>query len=81
MGSSITSIRLDQSLAKRLEQAASRLARGKNWIMTQALQEYLSKIGQDDLAAEARRQSLIIARAERRGADKGFPEEDIEEWR
>jgi predicted DNA-binding protein len=81
MGSMTTSIRLRTDLAKRLKKAAERLARGKNWIIATALEEYLAKMNREDLAREARRQSLVIARTERRGADKGFPEEDIEEWR
>lgn len=81
MPSVTTSVRLDEQLAKRLERAAVRLSRGKNWIVTRALEEYLAKINRDDLAAEARRQSRLVARAERRGKGAGFPEEDIEEWR
>lgn len=81
MASVTTSIRIDQSLAKRLARAAARLARGKNWIVNQALEEYLAKVNRDDLAAEARRQSRLCARAERGKKGVGFPEEDIEEWR
>jgi len=81
MTSVTTSIRIDQQLSKRLERAAARLSRGKSWVIAQALKEYLAKVNRDGLAAEARRQSLLVARAERRGTDAGFPEEDIEEWR
>lgn len=81
MASVSTSVRIDQQLAQRLTRAAVRLARGKNWIVTKALEEYLAKVNQDDLAAEARRQSALCARAERRGKGVGFPEEDIKEWR
>jgi len=81
MASVSTSVRIEQQLAQRLERAAARLSRGKNWIVTRALEEYLAKVNKDDLAAEARRQSKLCARAERRGKGVGFPEEDIEEWR
>lgn len=81
MASVTTSVRLEQKLAQRLERTAARLSRGKNWIVTRALEEYLSKVNQDDLAAEARRQSRLCTRAERRAKGVGFPEEDIEEWR
>ena len=81
MSSVTTSIRIDQSLAKRLARAAARLSRGKNWIVTRALEEYLVKVNRDDLIAEARRQSRLCARAEGGKKSLGFPEEDIEEWR
>lgn len=81
MASVSTSVRIEQQLAQRLARAAARLSRGKNWIVTRALEEYLAKVNQDDLAAEAKRQSRLCARAERRGKGVGFPEEDIEEWR
>ena len=81
MSSVTTSVRLEQKLAQRLEQAAGRMSRGKNWIISKALEEYLAKFSQDDLAAEARRQSKLCACAERRGKNVGFPEEDIEQWR
>ena len=57
-----TSIRIQARLAARLERAATRLSRGKSWIITRALEEYLAKVGQDTLAAEARRQSLLASR-------------------
>jgi predicted DNA-binding protein len=81
MASVTTSVRIEQKLAQRLERAATRLARGKNWIISKALEEYLARANQSDLAAEARRQSKLCARAERRGQGVGFPEENIEEWK
>jgi predicted DNA-binding protein len=81
MASVTTSVRIEQKLAQRLERTAARLARGKNWIISKALEEYLAKVNQHDLVAEARRQSMLCARAERRGKGVGFPEEDIEEWK
>jgi predicted transcriptional regulator len=80
MPSATTSVRLDKRLVHRLEQAAAKLSRGKNWIVVKALDEYLAKVNREDLVAEARRQSRLCARAERRGKGPGFPEEDIEGW-
>jgi predicted DNA-binding protein len=81
MASVTTSVRLEQKLAQRLERAAARLARGKNWIVTKALEEYLAKVNQDDLAAEARRQSILVARAERRKKPDKFWDEDVQGWK
>jgi len=76
-----TSIRINAGLALRLARAASRMARGKNWIITQALEEYLARVNQEGLAAEARRQSLIVARRERRHRDDRFWQGDTAGWR
>lgn len=83
MSSVITSIRIEQQLARRLARAAARLSRGKSWIVSKALEEYLAKLNQADLADEARRQSLAAARDERRKTKgtTGFPVEDIGGWR
>jgi predicted transcriptional regulator len=83
MASVTTSVRIEQQLAKRLERAAARLARGNNWIISKALEEYLAKANRDSLAAEARRQSMAAARDEKRklkGAT-GFPVTDFSEWK
>jgi predicted DNA-binding protein len=80
MASVTTSIRLDAQLARRLEKTASRLSRGKNWVIARAIEEYLARVNRDDLAAEARRQSLLLARAERRKGDD-FWEENFPEWK
>jgi predicted transcriptional regulator len=81
MSSVTTSIRLEQQLARRLARAAARLSRGKSWIVSKALEDYLAKTNQEELKAEARRQSELVSRAERRGKGIGFPEEDVEDWR
>jgi predicted DNA-binding protein len=81
MASVTTSVRLEQKLAQRLERAAARLSRGKNWIVTKALEEYLAKVNQDDLAAEARRQSILVARTERRKKPDKFWDEDVPGWK
>jgi hypothetical protein len=59
-----TSIRLTQDLRNQLEHAAQLLHHGKNWVITQALQEYFSRTQIVELAKEARRQSLLVAKQE-----------------
>jgi len=81
MASITTSVRIEEKLAQRLERAAVRLSRGKNWIVTKALEEYLAKVNQDDLAAEAHRQSALVARAERRKKPDAFWDEDAPGWK
>ena len=56
-----TSIRIPVELRHLLEQTARRLNRGKNWIIVQALREYLAKVGHENLREEARRQSLLAS--------------------
>lgn len=79
MRSITTSIRLTPALASRLQRAALRLARGKNWIIAQALETYLAKAGGDDLATEARRQSQLASRRAKRRSDTW--ESDIAGWK
>lgn len=38
------------------------MSKGKNWIIKQALKEYLDRHSQDQLRAEARRQSLLASK-------------------
>ena len=59
MATSISSIRLPNELRDRLERTARHLKKGKNWIINQAIDEYLRKVDREALAAEARRQSLL----------------------
>ena len=81
MSSVTTSVRLDSRLARRLERTSARLSRGKNWIISTALDEYLAKVNRDDLATEARRQSLLLSRGTRRGKGDDFWEETFPEWK
>jgi predicted DNA-binding protein len=59
MSSTTSSFRISEELRIRFEVAASESGKGKNWILNQALREYLDRMRQDSLAAEARRQSLL----------------------
>lgn len=56
-----TSIRLSPRLRKALEIRARREGRGKNWVISRALESYLEDVEQEELAAEARRQSLLAS--------------------
>jgi hypothetical protein len=55
-----------------LQASAGRTARhlnkGKNWIINQALDEYLRKLDREALIAEARRQSLLASPDAENGA-------------
>ena len=70
MPSSISSVRMPDELRYRLERTARHLKKGKNWIINQALDEYMRKVDQDTLAAEARRQSLLVSSIEQRESDE-----------
>lgn len=59
-----TSIRLPTKLREQLENAAYTLHHGKNWIIVQALEEYLGKLNQKKLIADARKQSLLASQKE-----------------
>jgi len=64
-----TSIRLPPTLREQLEKATHHLHRGKNWIITKALEEYLEKLHQNVLAEEAHRQSLLASQVENKDED------------
>jgi predicted DNA-binding protein len=61
--STTSSFRISEELQVRLDQTSRHLKRGKNWVITRALEDYLDKVGHDALAAEARRQSLLASGA------------------
>ena len=70
MASSTSSFRISDELKSRLEDAAHRMNKGKNWILNRALEEYLERHSRAALRAEARRQSLLASR--RRWKDEKF---------
>lgn len=57
----ITSIRLNSEMKQQLEYASKTLHRGKNWIISQALQNYLNTLNSQMLAKEAKCQSLLAS--------------------
>ena len=58
-------------LSNRLEQLARRLKRGKNSIITQALEEYLEKLNHAKFLEDARKQSILASVS---------PNQDEEAW-
>lgn len=62
VASSTTSIRIPDDLKLSLEKTARRMSKGKNWIIKQALAEYLQRHNLDLLRAEARRQSIAASK-------------------
>ena len=61
--STTSSFRISNELRTRLEQTARRLNRGKNAIITLALEEYLDKFNRQRFLEEARRQSILASAA------------------
>jgi predicted transcriptional regulator len=77
-GSITTSIRLDPELRRALEARAKKENRGKNWIISRALESYLKLDGWSELAAEADRQSRIAAE---QATDDWTDDADLEQWK
>ena len=67
--SDTTTVRLPTDLKRRLDAAARQLARGKSWIITRALDEYLARATPAQLVKEARRQCRAANRADSRDRD------------
>jgi predicted transcriptional regulator len=77
VASSTTSVRIPDDLKDRLESTARRMNKGKNWIIKEALAEYLQRHNMDLLRAEARRQS--IAASKKKWKDAKLWEEAVAE--
>ena len=73
-----TSIRLTPKLRRALELKAKKEKRGKNWIISRALENYLQQDGLTDLEAEAKRQSLIAAQQHE---DDWSEDADLAQWK
>lgn len=71
-----TSIRLPQKLRIELDEAAHSLHRGKNWIITRALEEYLSKLDLTKLAKEAKQQSILASKADKTDSENKLWEDN-----
>ena len=79
MASSTSSFRVPDELRRRLERAARRMSKKKNWIINRALEEYLERHSQVDLRQEARRQSLLASQKQRQ--DEGpWQKAAVEVW-
>lgn len=73
-----TSIRLSPKLRQALERKARQENRGKNWIISRALENYLEHDENEKLVVEAQRQSLIAAQSE---SDDWSDDADLEQWK
>jgi predicted DNA-binding protein len=73
-----TSIRLTPELRQQLDYLSHFLHRGKNWIIIQALKEFMNKNNYTFLLEEAKRQSLLASQCEI-NEDEKIWEENIDE--
>ncbi len=67
-----TSIRLTPEVRQQLDYLAYSLHRGKNWIVNQALQEFINRKNHTLLAQEARRQSLLASQSKTNEDEEGW---------
>jgi predicted DNA-binding protein len=81
MRSTTSSFRLSNELRDRLEQAARRLKRGKNSIITQALEEYLENLNRTKFLGEARRQSILASASPSEDEDVWLEHADTAGWK
>jgi len=61
MASITSSFRITPELQRRLGSTARRLKKPKNALIVEALSAYLDQLGEADLDAEARRQSILVS--------------------
>lgn len=76
----ITSIRLKPEMRQQLEYVSKELHRGKNWIINQALQNYLSALNSQMLVKEAKRQSLLASHAQNHDEISWEENSDTTDW-
>ena len=76
----VTSFRLKPEVKQQLEYVERVLHRRKNWIITQALQEYLNALNSQVLQEEARRQSLLASRAANQDEKLWEDNHDTTDW-
>lgn len=74
-----SSFRLSDTLHERLDRFVTRVRRGKNSVIVRAIEAYLDQHENQDLAADARRQSLL-ARAAAHDED-WFGQAETSGWR
>ncbi len=72
---SITSVRLQPDLEPGLEKLAKRLQRSKNWLINQAIRDYVDRNRQE---AERWEETLIALESVREGRE--FSEEEVDTW-
>jgi predicted DNA-binding protein len=72
---------MSNELRDRLEKAARRLKRGKNSIVTQALEEYLEKLSRSKFLEEARRQSILASTSSNEDENVWLEHADSTGWK
>lgn len=71
----ITSVRLQSELERHLEKLAQKYNRSKNWLINQAIREYVEKNQQETKRWE---ETLIALESVKNG--EGIPEEKVDIW-
>lgn len=74
-----SSFRISDELKVQLEHASARLNKGKNWIINQALKEYLERHSFEAMRAEARRQSILASKTPFEG-EEDWEKAGLETW-
>jgi predicted transcriptional regulator len=72
---SITSVRLQSDLETQLDTLANNYHRSKNWLINQAIREYIEKNKQETKRWE---ETLIALESVKKGL--GFKEDDVNDW-
>lgn len=79
--STTTSIRLNPKLRDQLEEICHTLHRGKNWVIVKAVEEFISRFGHPHLKEEARKQSLLASKADKKTDAKAWEDSsDTSGW-
>ena len=71
----ITSIRLQSDIEPNLEKLASKLHRSKNWLINQAIREYIEN---EQIESKRWEETLLALESVKNG--KGIPEEKVDIW-
>ena len=71
----ITSIRLQPDLEPNLEKLAKKLSRSKNWLINQAIRDYIEK---QQINSKRWEDTLLALESVKNG--KGVPEEEVDIW-
>ncbi len=71
----ITSIRLQSDLEPHIEKLAKKLHRSKNWLINQAIREFVEKSQKD---AKRWEDTLVALESVKNG--KGVPEDEVDIW-
>ena len=71
----ITSIRLQSDIEPNLEKLATKLHRSKNWLINQAIREYIEK---EQIESKRWEETLLALESVKNG--KGIPEEKVDIW-